>query len=415
MAGQRLRQPSRVRQPKIDLPASPTTARTDQFVARVAALDAAAETYAVTFVEALLEEARLAAASDVHVQPTGNGEAFEVLWRLNGVLQSVGVFSKGKGHVVSRLKVTADLLTYKTDVPQEGRIRRTSDDVEMRLSTFPTIHGEKAVVRMFVASGEYRTLDELGLPADIEAGLRQVLEETSGVLLVAGPAGSGKTTTLYACLRQLQSDSPHRRSIASLEDPVEALLAGVAQSQIKTAAGFTYAAGLRSLLRQDPEVIMVGEIRDRETAETVFQASLTGHLVLSSFHAGTSADAISRLSDMGVEAYVLRSGLRAILTQRLARRLCRTCATDAPSGRPNAHRGCAACHDTGYSGRLLIAELVLPDQMNLREAILCRKDATEINRLLAAAGVSLIRERCELAVQSGLTSAAEIHRVLGAG
>jgi general secretion pathway protein E len=400
------------------LSACPATARTQRFVGRVAALDPASETYAVEFADALLEEARAASASDIHVQPTGNGEAFDVLWRLNGVLQQVGTFPKGKSHVVSRLKVTAELLTYKTDVPQEGRIRRIGDDVEMRLSTFPTIHGEKAVVRMFVASGEFRTLDQLGLAEDIKTALQGVLNETSGVLLVAGPAGSGKTTTLYACLRHLQSVSPHRRSIASLEDPVEALLPGVAQSQIKAHAGFTYAAGLRSLLRQDPEVIMVGEIRDRETAETVFQASLTGHLVLSSFHAGTSADAISRLSDMGVEPYVLRSGLRAILTQRLARRLCRACTVATDEGRRDRselNRGCAACHGTGYLGRLLIAELVLPDKMNLREAILCRKDAAEINRLLSTAGVNLIRERCRLAVESGLTSSAEIHRVLGAG
>jgi type II secretory ATPase GspE/PulE/Tfp pilus assembly ATPase PilB-like protein len=400
------------------VPTSLTTDRTDRFAARVSALDPSAEAYAVAFVEALLEEARMAAASDVHIQPDGNGDGFEVLWRLNGVLEPVGTFSRAKVQVVSRLKVTAELLTYKSDVPQEGRIRRADNDVEMRLSTFPTIHGEKAVVRLFVASGDYRTLDQLGLPDDIESRLKLVLEETSGVLLVAGPAGSGKTTTLYACLRYLQTASPHRRSIASLEDPVEALIAGVAQSQIKASAGFTYAAGLRSMLRQDPEVIMVGEIRDRETAETVFQASLTGHLVLSSFHAGTSADAISRLSDMGIEPYILRSGLRAILTQRLARRLCKACLRSGEQGVRDSDEtclGCPGCHHTGYCGRLLMAELVLPESMNLREAILCRKDAAEINRLLESSGVILIRERCRLAVQSGLTSATEIHRVLGAG
>lgn len=391
----------------LDLPTGPF----DAFLERAAALNPAAEKFAVEFVDLLLAEAEGAGASDVHLQPRGEDAGFEVLWRLNGVLQPVGSFPRGKEHVVSRLKVMAELLTYKTDIPQEGRIRRPGETVEMRLSTFPTIYGEKGVVRMFVGSGSYRTLDELGLPADVHSQLEGVLGSTSGVLLVAGPAGSGKTTTLYACLRHIQSSSVQRRSIVSLEDPVEAHLAGVAQSQIKSAVGFSYAAGLRSLLRQDPEVIMVGEIRDRETAETVFQASLTGHLVLTSFHAGTSAEAISRLSDMGVEPYVLRSGLRAILTQRLARELCE-CA--APAGRGREQQGCARCRMTGYRGRMLLTELVLPNEANLRELILSRSDASAIERHLAQAGVKTIRDRGAEAVLEGRTTAAEIQRVLGA-
>ncbi|MBX3444071.1 MAG: type II/IV secretion system protein [Planctomyces sp.] len=387
-----------------------------ELVRALQALDPDDEQYAVDVVDRLLVEARASGASDLHLQPTGQGQALLVAWRLNGVLQPLLTLPSGSAHIVARLKVLADLLTYKTDVPQEGRIRHGGPDVEMRLSTFPTIHGEKAVVRLFVASGQYRELGQLGLPDDIRPPLEDALGETSGVVLAAGPSGSGKTTTLYACLRWIQSSSPLMRAVATLEDPVEAHLPGVSQSQIKPAVGFNYAAGLKSLLRQDPDVIMVGEIRDFETAETVFQASLTGHLVLTSFHAGSSAEAISRLLDMGVEPYMLRSGLRAILTQRLARRLCE-CAhrpSGAESGGARAV-GCAACRHTGYAGRLLLAELVVPGRANLREAILSRGDAVEIEQQLAEAGVLRLRERAASAVAQGLTSEDEVRRVLGQG
>jgi type II secretory ATPase GspE/PulE/Tfp pilus assembly ATPase PilB-like protein len=318
--------------------------------------------------------------------------------------------------------VLAELMTYKSDIPQEGRITGSSPDVEMRLSTFPTVHGEKAVIRLFIGSGKYRTLNELGLPADLQPLLLEVLEATSGVLIVAGPAGSGKTTTLYACLRHIQASHLHARSISTLEDPVEALLPGAAQSQIKPSAGFSYASGLKSLLRQDPDVIMVGEIRDAETSQIVFQASLTGHLVLSSFHAGTSAEAISRLGDMGIEPYVLRSGLRAILAQKLIRLLCKCSreVTDTedflglPVTQARQHVGCPECLQTGYQGRLLLAELLLPRRMELRQAILSRSDAAEINRLMKDVGVKTVFDRAVDAVNAGRTSPEEIRRLLGA-
>ena len=268
-------------------------------------------------VEAILTAARDANASDVHLRPTA--DKLEMLWRLDGVLQPVAVFPRELGpQIVARLKVLAELLTYRCDMPQEGRIRSASSasqiipgeqDVETRLSTFPTLFGEKAVLRLFVGSGKYRRLSELGLHEDVLPKLKSLLEETSGVILLTGPAGSGKTTTIYACLREIDQQAGGGRSLVSLEDPIEVVVPGVDQSQVHPSSGFDMAVGLKSLLRQDPDVLMVGEIRDADTAETVFQASLTGHLVLTTFHAGSSAQAVSRLGDMGIEPYLLHSGL----------------------------------------------------------------------------------------------------------
>lgn len=373
----------------------------------------------VELVDALLLSAREAGASDVHLVPFDSG--LEMSWRIDGVLQPIAVFPQSiKSNVVARLKVLAELLTYQTDMPQEGRIRETGGDVEMRVSTFPTLHGEKAVVRLFAGSGRYDRLDGLGLPDDVCASLKHMLEENGGIVLVTGPAGSGKTTTIYACLRELVNNYPSEKSLVSLEDPIESALPGVAQSQIQPATGFDYATGLRSLMRQDPEVILVGEIRDRETAETVFQAALTGHLVLTTFHSGSAAGAISRLSDMGIEPYLLRSGILGIVGQRLVRRLC-SCAVpgdvDAKLGLDVATVhvpvGCPACAGTGYRGRMLLAELLLPDLKETGRSILARGDAAEIEELAVGAGmISRWRRACE-AVEAGLTSPAEVRRVLG--
>ena len=355
-------------------------------------------------------------------------------WRIDGVLQSIAHIPDVATNVIARLKVLSQLLTYRTDVPQEGRIiepldaGRKSDvsgdqaalpQIEMRVSTFPTLHGEKAVVRLFVGSGQYRRLSDLGMPTSTDSQWRQLLTTTHGVLLISGPAGSGKTTTLYASLREIMHESPERRSIVTLEDPIEAEVPGITQSQVNVTAGFDYARGLRSLLRQDPEVIMVGEIRDRETAETSFQASLSGNLVLTSFHAGSSSEAISRVSDLGVEPYLLRSGLLGILSQRLLRRLC-ACASpgqdpdDALGLRVERFQlpvGCEQCNGTGYSGRLLLAELLDPRQGDIGRGILSRADADEIEQHATAAGMrTLFTQACE-AVDTGDTSSAEVRRL----
>lgn len=393
----------------------------DRFQAAVGGMPPGGDRFVPELVELTLSLARECQASDIHLVPTAGGKSLQMMWRIDGVLHQVAVIDKVAPNVIARLKVLSELLTYRTDVPQEGRIRTGDEAVEMRVSTFPTVHGEKAVVRLFVGSGSYRFLEDLGLPTDLDTELRRCLIQTSGALLVSGPAGSGKTTTLYACLRHLLRDAPHPRSLCTLEDPVEALVPGASQSAINADAGLDYATALRSLMRQDPEVIMVGEIRDRPTAETVFQASLTGQLVLTSFHAGRAAEAVSRLFDLGVEPYLLRSGLLGVLSQRLVRRLC-DCARPGtcPEDRLRldvAHcqmpQGCERCGQTGYSGRLLLAEALNPRRPELGRAILSRTDSSALEQIAVAAGMRTMLQRATAAVEEGRTSAVEVRRVLG--
>jgi type II secretory ATPase GspE/PulE/Tfp pilus assembly ATPase PilB-like protein len=373
----------------------------------------------VPIVESLLAAARELKASDIHLQPTHDG--LEVRWRLDGVLQPAGHLPVGvSANVIARLKVLADLLTYRLDVPQEGRLHSSPGDPEMRVSTFPTLHGERAVVRLFGSAEQFSRLADLGLPTDVQARLQQSLKQTSGAVLVTGPAGCGKTTTAYTCLREMAVENPGR-SLVSLEDPIELAIRGVAQSQANAGAGFGLAEGLRFLLRQDPEVILVGEIRDRETAEVVMQASLTGHFVLSTFHAGSAAAALGRLFDMGIEPYVLRSGITAIVSQRLVRRLCdckraahaqgQFAGLDVPTAFVPA--GCAACQETGYRGRMPIAEMLTLDQADLASAVLSRLDAIQLEAKAIQCGMAPLEQRARQAVEEGLTSPAEVVRVLG--
>ena len=376
--------------------------------------------YVPEVVDALLQAAQAANASDIHLLPGEDG--LLMLWRVDGVLQQVTQFPREiSANIIARLKVLAELLTYKTDVPQEGRIRQGESDVEIRVSTFPTLFGEKGVVRLFVGSGQYRYLDDLELPEHYTTELKQLLLERGGLILVTGPAGSGKTTTLYACLRALVEQSSGMRNIVTLEDPVEAVVAGVAQSQIKSHAGFDFKTGLRSLMRQDPEVILVGEIRDRETARIVFEASLTGHLVLSSFHSGSAAEAVARLLEMGVEPYQLRSGLLCAVNQRLARRLC-DCAIGVPSdnslscSRLSAVKqagSCEQCAGTGYQGRLIIAEMLQLDKQPIAEAILSRSDSCVLEQAAVQEGMITRWQHARELLAMGLTTPEEIVRVLG--
>jgi general secretion pathway protein E len=383
-------------------------------------LDSASPLYATQLVDGLLAEAIEAGASDVHLHPMP--QSLVVQWRIDGVIQPLGEFPRGKAaDVVGRLKVLAELLTYRTDVPQEGRIRREDARVEMRVSTFPTLHGERAVVRLFAAEAKLLYLADLGLPEEIEVALNRQLHETSGAILLTGPAGSGKTTTAYACLREVQRASAGRRSIVTLEDPIESELPGASQSQVQPSAGFTLATGLRSLMRQDPELVLVGEIRDAETVETVFQAALTGHLVVSTFHAGSATGALSRLLDMGIEPYVLMSGLRAVVHQRLVRQLCecaaRCSATDSSLGLPippqRKATGCERCRHTGYFGRIALAEM-LPNLFgDIALAVRDRSDTRELNKRAIASGMKTVFARACEAVAEGRTDPSEVRRVLG--
>lgn len=394
-----------------------STSLVDRLRQEVSGLKKADSQYAVHAVDRVLAAGRESGASDLHLTPSPEG--LELRWRLDGVLQPVMRFPREiSANIVARLKVLSELLTYRTDVPQEGRI--LDGQVEMRVSTFPTLYGEKAVVRLFASSGSLLRPADLGLPPEIIENLCRLLGETSGAILVTGPAGSGKTTTLYACLRELAAQSSGR-SLASLEDPIEVAVPGVAQSQVNLAAGFDLATGLRFLLRQDPEVIMVGEIRDPDTADVAFQASLTGHLVLSTFHAGSAAACISRLSDMGIEPYLLRSGILAIVSQRLVRTLC-SCShvvtdeagflgLDVATARQPA--GCVECGMTGYRGRMLLAEMFTAQHSELGRAILSRSDARQLEDLAIQSGMTPLAQRASAAIVAGLTSPAEIRRVLG--
>jgi type II secretory ATPase GspE/PulE/Tfp pilus assembly ATPase PilB-like protein len=376
--------------------------------------------YASQIVETMLSEASAAGASDVHLQPGHGG--LELKYRIDGVLAPICIFPGNfAANVVARLKVLADLLTYHTDRPQEGRIRRTDADIEMRVSTFPTIHGERAVVRLFGGGLHYQRLDDLGGPKDDFARLRHMLSETSGAIVISGPAGSGKTTTAYACLREIAQNSSAQRSLMSIEDPIEVAVPGVAQSQVNPQAGLDLATGLRFLMRQDPEVILVGEIRDRPTAEAALQASLTGHLLLTTFHAGSAAETVGRLLEMGIEPYILQSGLLGVINQRLLRRLCK-CAKPthdeaAKLGLPVKNVllpvGCEACRGTGFTKRLLVSEMFVIMRKDFGGAVLSRSDSAELEHLAIRSGMTTRWQRACEAVDNGLTTPAEVRRVLG--
>ncbi len=390
-------------------------------VGRLSSMRPNTEDYATEFVDSLLDFARRVGTSDIHLQPTRTG--LEVRFRSNGVLQLLGAFPLGaNSSIISRLKVLANLLTYQADVPQEGRVASPKDGTEIRVSTFPTLHGERAVMRFFGHGDEFTSLDQLGHTQKVTEQLRDTLRETSGAFLVTGPAGSGKSTTLYACLRYLVNSTNGARSLVSIEDPIEVPIDGVAQSQVNVAGGFDLKTGLRSLMRQDPEVIMVGEIRDRETAEIAIQASLTGQLLLTTFHADSTATAISRLIEMGIEPFLVRSGLIAVMSQRLLRLLC-TCSRESRDHTDfcdlanievvRVPTGCARCNDTGFQSRAIISEFLDLRNANLAHAILNKGDSREIYRIAREGGMSTLLEQATDMVRQGRTSPLEVRRLLG--
>jgi general secretion pathway protein E len=389
--------------------------------ARLGALSPTTASYATEAVDILLDLADAVGTSDMHLQPTRGG--LDVKFRSDGVLQPVSVIpAGGTSSVTARLKVLADLLTYKNDIPQEGRIASPRHGREIRVSTFPTMHGERAVLRFFGHDREFTTLDELGNPPQVTARIRDALVETSGAMLISGPAGSGKSTTLYACLRHLVTSTKGSRSIVSIEDPIEVPVEGVAQSQVDLAAGFDLKTGLRSLMRQDPEVIMVGEIRDRDTAEFAIQASLTGQLLLATFHSDTAASAITRLIEMGIEPFLVRSGLITVVTQRLLRTLCGHCSRESSDpadmcgievDRARVPVGCIQCHGTGYSGRAMISEFLDARGDQIGKAILRKADSRELYRIAIDNGMSPLFMQARSLIREGRTSPAEVWRVLG--
>jgi general secretion pathway protein E len=380
----------------------------------------------IRYVNTLIFRAAQQRASDIHIEPFEN--MLKVRFRVDGVLHDVDQEdSFFQAAILSRIKVMANLNIAEKRLPQDGRIglRIAGQDVDIRVSTVPTRYGERVVMRLLDKSKIMLDLATIGLDRRIENELRKLIVKSYGILLVTGPTGSGKTTTLYACLTQINSAD---KNILTIEDPVEYEVAGVGQMQVNPKIDFTFANGLRSILRQDPDVIMVGEIRDLETVEIAIQASLTGHLVFSTLHTNDAAGAITRLLDMGVEPFLISSSLIAVMAQRLVRTLCVHCKQPTTLNELQAHElglswsaelanktvyktsenGCLHCQNTGYLGRTGIHELLLIDDA-LRVKIMERCDASQIRA--AARGFKSLRIDGGQKVLDGATSLEEVLRV----
>jgi len=376
-------------------------------------------------VDAIIQEGLHRGASDIHIEPMV--EAVLLRYRLDGVLHpAIAVRTRLGANVVARVKVLADLLTYQTDVPQEGRIDRAKvgAEADLRVATFPTVRGEKSVIRLFDPRTQDVCLGELGYPEGLRKDLERQLQMPTGMILLTGPAGSGKTTTIYAALRFILQSTGGARNVVTVEDPVERLLDGATQTQVHPASGLTFARCLRSLMRQDPEIIVVGEIRDRETADIAVEAGLTGHLVVSTVHSGTAAGVFTRLLDMGVEPYLVTSSVKFVVAQRLLRRLCEPCRERIADktglcglpeellGTAFGAAGCEACYMTGYQGRTVVAE-VLKTSEAIRQCVLERVSTERLAEAALDQGMTSLREAAIEAVRAGTSSPAEVVRVLG--
>jgi general secretion pathway protein E len=376
----------------------------------------------IRFVDRMIDDALSRRASDIHVEPI-DGQ-LKIRFRVDGILVEVpGPARDMVSAVVSRLKIMSDMDIAERRLPQDGRmrVRAHGKEIDFRVSTSPTSQGEAVVLRLLDRGAVRLEFDSLGFDDFVKKPFRDALKRPDGIVLVTGPTGSGKTTTLYTGLSELNTPD---RKILTVEDPVEYVLDGIGQVQVDSRIGRTFAQTLRSFLRQDPDVIMVGEIRDSETASIAIQASLTGHLVLSTLHTNSAAAAISRLLDMDVEDYLISSTVRLVMAQRLVRTLCRECryviepsadflADLGLSGQAEPFydgHGCEACHNTGYQGRTMIAE-VLPITATIEQAILARKSGTELERLAKEGGMRTLFDHGLEIVRSGRTSLAEVLRV----
>ena len=385
------------------------------------------EDFIVALLGRVLAGASAQNVSDVHFQPGKNG--MEVRFRIDGVLHILGVLpSENISQIAARLKVLGDLLTYKVDTPQEGRVRAgrvPGVTKQMRISTTPSLYGERVVVRFFAEEEKYKYLADIGFSDDIRQGLLAAVRKNSGAVLVTGPAGSGKTTTAYAILREIADHGESTRSIVTIEDPIEHTLDGVSQTEITSQSEMTLERMIPYLMRQDPEVILVGEIRDRETAKGAFQAALTGHLLVSTFHAGSAVEAISRLFEMGLEPFVLRSSVSHVICQRLFRKLCSCAQIERESlvlriGEEErtfqdyaVPQGCEHCGGTGYSGRILVAESLPLDKDDVLRLLLDLCDTAQLRKLALEHGMIPISSRVFSLLSEHKTSPQEIRRVLG--
>jgi general secretion pathway protein E len=376
--------------------------------------DMASEVPVIRIVNQMISRALESRASDIHIEPFEN--QFKVRYRIDG------------GAIISRFKILAQLNIAERRLPQDGRIKIkvAGKNVDLRIATIPTLYGESVVIRLLERSQIFTDLSALGLQSDVLHGVTDMISKPHGMILVTGPTGSGKTTTLYAALQKI--NDPEKK-IITIEDPVEYQLDGINQIQVKPQIGLTFANGLRSIVRQDPDIIMVGEIRDFETAEIAIQAALTGHLVLTTLHTNDAAGAISRLLEMGVQDYLLASSLLGVLAQRLVRQLCLSCRKEKPftefriqdsefgtqKGDPPATlwepSGCDSCAGTGYAGRIGIFELLLATP-ELSSMIVERVGASSIRELGQSQGMSLLKEDGWKKTCDGTTTLAEVLRVV---
>ena len=352
----------------------------------------------IRMLNALLTQAARDGASDIHIEPYERHSS--VRFRVDGTLREVVQPNRAlHAALISRLKIMAELDIAERRLPQDGRIslRIGTRAVDVRVSTIPSAHGERAVLRLLDKSESKLSLESVGMQGDVLKRFEQLIAQPHGIILVTGPTGSGKTTTLYSALQRLDARASN---IMTVEDPIEYELAGVGQTQVNAKIELTFAKALRAILRQDPDVIMIGEIRDFETAQIAIQASLTGHLVLATLHTNDASSAVTRLTDMGVEPFLLSSSLLGVLAQRLVRRLCIHC----------HGQGCEHCARTGYAGRTGVFELLVTDDA-IRAQIHNRASEAEIRTAAMAGGMTLMREDGERLLQAGITSREELVRV----
>jgi type IV pilus assembly protein PilB len=381
------------------------------------------ESPVIRFVNYLIFDAIKQGASDIHIEP--KEKQLKVRYRIDGILFEAMNPPHAMGSaIVSRLKIMSNLDISERRLPQDGRVRAMvhGRKVDLRLSTLPTVNGEKVVMRILDNKSISVSLDNLGFSEDALTIWKSQIDMPHGIVLVTGPTGSGKTTTLYASLGQMDAQ---KLNISTVEDPVEYHLASVNQTQMHAKIGMTFAAALRALLRQDPDVVMLGEIRDKETAEIAVQASLTGHLVLSTLHTNDAPASITRLINIGVESYLISAALNAVLAQRLVRKVCQHCKEEyTPSAEMREFLtmqgftsekifkgvGCDKCRKTGYSGRLGIYEMLVMDD-SLRDLVTSNPDVTHLRKLCRERGLVTLRQDGFQKVMKGLTTVDEILRV----
>lgn len=377
----------------------------------------------VRLVNQIIANAVAQRASDVHFDPQET--ELKIRYRVDGVMRTERSLPKHMQNVIiARIKIMGNLNITENRLPQDGRIKMEIDfkPIDIRLSTLPAVHGEKVVMRILDLSNALDRLDKVGFEENNLNKFREMISKPNGIVLITGPTGSGKSSTLYAALNELNSDDVN---IITVEDPVEYQLAGINQVQVNEQVGMTFATGLRSILRQDPDIVMIGEIRDLETAEISVRASLTGHLVLSTLHTNSASAALTRLIDMGIEPFLITSSLSGVVAQRLVRRVCRDCSEEVdPTEREKIifqerglsidklkrGKGCPSCNMTGYRGRMAIHEVLQIDD-ELRKLIMESVSASRIRDYAKESGMKFLVDDGLLKVQAGLTTTEEVLRV----